>query len=86
MKITKWNRIFTHQSTVPAVKKVEFVSDSMSYIVLRSRWCNIIVLNVHVATEEKNNNSKDSFYEELEHMFNHSVPSSLLSKRVQIKV
>jgi exonuclease III len=43
----------------------------MSYIVLRGRWCNIIVLNAQAPTEEKNDDSKDSFYEELEQMFNH---------------
>ena len=48
-----------------AVKKVEFVSDRVSYIVLRVRWCNIIVLNVHVPNEEKSDDSKDSIYEEL---------------------
>ena len=43
---------FVHQRIVPAVKKVEFVSDRKSYIVLRGRWCNI-VLNAHAPTEEK---------------------------------
>jgi hypothetical protein len=43
--------LFVHQRIVPAVKKVEFVSDRMSYTVLRGRWCNIIVLNVHVPNE-----------------------------------
>jgi hypothetical protein len=33
----------------------------MSYIILRGRRCNIVVLNVHVPTEEKNDDSKDSF-------------------------
>ena len=41
----------------------------MSYIVLRGRWCNIIVLNVHAPSEEKTDSSKDSFYEELEQVF-----------------
>jgi hypothetical protein len=41
----------------------------MSYIVLRGRWCN--VLNPHAPTEEKNDDSKDSFYEELEQVFDH---------------
>jgi len=50
---------------VSAVKKVEFLSNRVSYIVLRGRWCNIIVLNVHVPSEEKSDDSKDSFYEEL---------------------
>jgi hypothetical protein len=38
---------------VSAVKRVEFVSDRISYIILRDRWCNIIVLNVHAPTEDK---------------------------------
>jgi exonuclease III len=62
---------FVHQRIVPAVKKVEFVSDRMSYIVLRGRWCHIIVLNTHAPTEETNDDSKDSFYDELEQVFNH---------------
>ena len=38
---------------VSAVKKVEFLSDRVSYIVLRGRWCNIIILNVCAPSEEK---------------------------------
>ena len=44
---------FVQQRIASAVKRVEFVSDRMSYIVLRGRWCNIIVLNVHAPSEEK---------------------------------
>jgi len=33
----------------------------VSYIVLRRHWCNIIVLNVHAPSEEKTDDSKDSF-------------------------
>jgi hypothetical protein len=50
---------------------VESVSDRMSYIVLRGRLCNIIVLNVHAPTEEKGDDSKHSYYEELEEVFDH---------------
>jgi hypothetical protein len=57
---------FVHQRIVPAVKTVEFVSDRVSHIDLRGRRCNIIVLNVHAPSEEKSDDSKDSFYEELE--------------------
>jgi len=32
--------------------------------VLRSRWCNIIVLNVHEPSEEKSDDSKDNFYDD----------------------
>jgi hydroxypyruvate isomerase len=42
----------------------------MSYIILRGRWFHIIVLNVLAPTEDKTDDVKDSFYEELEHIFN----------------
>jgi hypothetical protein len=41
----------------------------MSCIILRGRWCHIIVLNVHAPTEVKTDDVKDSFYEELERVF-----------------
>jgi hypothetical protein len=59
---------FVHNKIISAVKRVEFVSDRMSYIILRGRWCHIFVLNVHAPTEDKTD-VKDSFYEELEHVF-----------------
>jgi exonuclease III len=62
---------FVHQRIVSASKRVEFVSARMSYIVLRGRWCNIIDLNAQAPTERKGDGSKDSFYEELEEVFDH---------------
>jgi hypothetical protein len=47
---------------------VEFVSDRMSYIILKGRWCGI-VSNVHAPTEDKDDDIKDSFYEEVEQVF-----------------
>jgi hypothetical protein len=41
----------------------------MSYITLKGHWCDIIALNVHASTEGKDV-IKDSFYEELEQVFN----------------
>jgi hypothetical protein len=41
----------------------------MSYIIVRGRWCHIIVLNVHALTQDKTDNVKESFYEEMECMF-----------------
>jgi hypothetical protein len=38
---------FVHKGIISGVKGVEFVSDRVSYIMLRGRWCHIIVLNVH---------------------------------------
>jgi len=39
--------------------------------VLRGRWRNIIVVNVHAPSREKSEELKDSFYEELEQVFDH---------------
>jgi len=44
---------FVHHRTVSAGKREEFVSDSVLYTVLRGRWCNIIVLNVHTPVKRK---------------------------------
>jgi hypothetical protein len=45
---------------ISAVRREEFVSDRMSYIILRGRWCNIVVLNVHAPCEDKSDDVKDS--------------------------
>jgi hypothetical protein len=58
---------------ISAVKRVEFVSDRMSYIILRGRWCHIIVLNVHAPTEVKTVDVKGRFYEELERVLINSL-------------
>ena len=61
--------LFVKNSIVSAVKRVEFVSDKTSYIVLRGRSFNIIVWNVHTSSQEKSDDSKDCFYEQLQHVF-----------------
>ena len=53
------------------MKRVEFVGDRLPYIVLRGRWRNVIVVNVHAPSDEKSDEPKDSFYEELEQVFDH---------------
>jgi hypothetical protein len=57
---------FVHKRIISAV---EFVGGRMSCIILRGHWFHIIVLNVHTPTEDKIYDVKDSFYEELEHIF-----------------
>jgi len=56
---------FVHHRIVSAVKRVEFVRVRILYTVARGCWCNIVVLNVHGTCEDKSDDSKDSFYEEL---------------------
>jgi hypothetical protein len=57
---------FVHKRIISAVKRVEFVNDRMSYKILRGRWFHVIVLNAHAPTEDKTDEVKNSFYEELE--------------------
>jgi hypothetical protein len=74
-----------HKRIISAVRKVEFVGDRMSYIILRGHWCNIIVLNVHAPCEDTSDDIKDSFYEEKEwyliNTFNIFPSPPLLKKR-----
>jgi hypothetical protein len=60
---------FIRKRIISAVKRVEFVSARMSYIILRGCWCDIIILNVHAPTEDTIDDLSDQFYEELEQAF-----------------
>jgi hypothetical protein len=65
------NRIFVHHTIVSAIKRLEAVSDRVSYIVMRDRWCNTIALNVQATNEKKSDDSTDGLSEEFEQVFNH---------------
>jgi hypothetical protein len=60
---------FVHKRIISRVKRVEFVSGRMSYIILSGRWCDNIVLKVHAPLEDKIDDMKGSFYEDLERVF-----------------
>jgi hypothetical protein len=47
---------------ISAIKRLEFVRDRTSYIILISHWCDIIFLNVHTPTEDETDDMKDIFY------------------------
>jgi len=51
---------FVHSRIISAVKRVQFVSDRLTYIVLRGRWRNIIFVNVHAPSEEKIEEAKEA--------------------------
>jgi hypothetical protein len=70
MRTMNWVQgFFVHKRIISAVKRVEFINDRMSYIILRGRWFHIIVLTVHAPTEDKTDDVKDGFYEELKRIF-----------------
>jgi exonuclease III len=66
-----------HHRTVSAVRRVKFVSDRTSYIVLRGRLCEIIVLYVYAPNEEKSDDSKDNFYDGFDYFPKHRMKSLL---------
>jgi superfamily I DNA and/or RNA helicase len=49
-----------------AVRTVELFSYRMLYIILKGRWYDIIVLNLHARNEDKSDDLKDSIYKELD--------------------
>jgi hypothetical protein len=59
--INKELGFFVHRQIRSAVKRVDFISDRVSCITLKGRWCNIIVVNVHAPSEDKDGDIKDSF-------------------------
>ena len=66
-KIINSEQYFLQHRTISTVKRVEFIGDRMSHIVLNVCWCNT-VLNVHAPSEGLSDDSKDNFYGVLEHV------------------
>jgi len=71
MRVINWEQDSLYTTEQYQQLESRVVSDRVSYTVLRGRWFNIIVLNVHAPSKEKTDDSKDSFYEELEQVFDH---------------
>ena len=67
------NKFSAHHRIISAFKRVEFVSDVMSYmrVVPRGRLYSIIVLNVHKPSWEKVDDLNDSLCEKFEQVFCH---------------
>jgi len=74
------------------VRRVEFVSDRLLFIVLRGRWRNIIVVNVHAPSKGKSDESKvfDHFLKYhmkmLLGVFNANVGERIFSSQVDRRV
>jgi hypothetical protein len=45
--------VFVHKRIKSAAKRLELVCGTMSYIILRGHWCDIIVQNVQAPKEDK---------------------------------
>jgi hypothetical protein len=64
-----------HKGNKRVVKLMMFVSDMMSYKLPRGRWYDCS--NLHVVTEEKNDDARYTFCQETEHAF-HQILSTTL--------
>jgi hypothetical protein len=53
---------FVHKRIISTVKSVNFVSDRMSYIILRGCWHAVVDLSVHKPTENKSDDKRSSVY------------------------
>lgn len=70
IKVMNWGQdFFIYERFVSAIQGLEFVGGRVSYIALRGNWCDIIVMNAQAPTEDESGDSKNSFYEELEQVF-----------------
>jgi hypothetical protein len=43
---------FIHRGIRLSVRRVEFVSGRMLFIILRGHWCHMIIFNMHAPSEE----------------------------------
>jgi hypothetical protein len=65
-RIMNWEQDFVDDRVMATVKRADFDSDRISFILLRCRWFRVIVLNVHAPTEDKTDDVKDRLYDELQ--------------------
>jgi exonuclease III len=70
MRTMNWVQVFLYvRESYQQLRGLSLLMIGMSYIILRGWWFHIIVLNVHASTEDKTDDVKDGFYEELERIF-----------------
>jgi len=54
---------------LPNVMRFEQINDRICYVELKGKWFNILLINCHAPTEEKSEEIKNAFYEELDRIY-----------------
>lgn len=54
---------------VKLVKKFEAIDDRLCYLIIKGKTSNIAIINCYAPTETADNDSKDSFYDNLERVY-----------------
>jgi len=82
----QWKSFFVQQGIRSAGKEIQIFNGRMSYIILIGCSCDIAVSNVHAPTEDKSDDTTNSFYEELDHIFDQfpKVPHKNVNAKVDI--
>jgi hypothetical protein len=62
-------RFFVHKKIISAVRRVQLISKRVSFVIIKGRWCNITVLNARAPCEDKGDDVKDSFCDEIRSVF-----------------
>ncbi|KAL4143945.1 hypothetical protein QTP88_006193 [Uroleucon formosanum] len=56
-------------SILPNVVRFEPINDRICYVELKGKWFNILLINCYALTEEKSEEIKNAFYEELDRIY-----------------
>jgi len=58
-----------NERIINSVKDFKFVNDRMSYIIIKGKWYNYVIINVHCPTEDKDEETEDLYYETSEQLY-----------------
>jgi hypothetical protein len=58
-----WAGFFVVWKIISTAKRVKSVSDSMSYVLLKGSWCDIVVLDMHAPMDYETDDRKGIFCE-----------------------
>ncbi|KAL4096954.1 hypothetical protein QTP88_021820 [Uroleucon formosanum] len=59
-----------HKSLVPAIKEFRDVNPRISVLTIRAQWFDVSLISVHAPTEDKPQEEKETFYDDLESTIN----------------
>jgi len=66
-----------HKSLVPAIKEFRDINPRISVLTIRAQWFDVSLISVHAPTEDKPQEEKETFYEDLESIINTLLNNSI---------
>ncbi|XP_026827597.1 craniofacial development protein 2-like [Ooceraea biroi] len=68
---------FINNKISSAIRNIRFVNERLGLLVVQGRWYKIAIINAYAPTEDKEDEIKDGFYDELEHIID-QLPSDYM--------